>query len=288
MFRAPLLRMGFLAISLLLAAVLFTRAAEAQPFIYVTNQASDDVSIIDGATNTVVDTVVVGDRPFGVAFSPDSTRAYVTNSFSSELSVIDTSTRTVIDTIALPGALDVEVTPDGARAFVTGGGRVIGIDTATNTVVGTPLFLGGPTQLAITPDGTRAYVTVVGTNRVAVIDTTSITEVDSIAMTNLSIAITIDEAGTRAYVTQPTNNLVRIIDVGTNILLPGTLAPFTTPSDVALTPDGSRAYVPAGSFTLAYDTSTNLLGAIVPMSSGLQRHRDYGRRGARLRDEHEH
>ncbi|MEV6183330.1 YncE family protein, partial [Streptomyces sp. NPDC052015] len=36
---------------------------------YVTNSASDDVSVIDTATNTVTTTIPVGDSPVGVAIA---------------------------------------------------------------------------------------------------------------------------------------------------------------------------------------------------------------------------
>ena len=56
-----------------------TATAQAQTRAYVTNNGSNTVSVIDTATNTVVATIPVGFRPFGVAITPDGTRAYVTN-----------------------------------------------------------------------------------------------------------------------------------------------------------------------------------------------------------------
>jgi YVTN family beta-propeller protein len=58
-----------------------------------------DVSVIDTATNTVVDTVVVGSGPRAVAITPDGAHAYVTNFFDDTLSVIDTATNMVVDTV---------------------------------------------------------------------------------------------------------------------------------------------------------------------------------------------
>ena len=43
------------------------------------NLFSNNVSVIDTATNTVVATVAVGSSPFGVAVNPAGTRAYVTD-----------------------------------------------------------------------------------------------------------------------------------------------------------------------------------------------------------------
>jgi len=47
--------------------------------IYVANAGTDDVSVIDAATNTVIDTVGVGDNPVGVAALPDGSAVYVVN-----------------------------------------------------------------------------------------------------------------------------------------------------------------------------------------------------------------
>ncbi|HLB25375.1 MAG TPA: hypothetical protein VJM83_03495, partial [Nitrospirota bacterium] len=53
--------------------------AHAAPFAYIANNGSDDVSVIDTATNTVVATIPVGTQPRGVAVNLAGTRVYVTN-----------------------------------------------------------------------------------------------------------------------------------------------------------------------------------------------------------------
>ena len=40
-------------------------------FAYVTNADSDNVSVIETATNTVTATIAVGDNPIGVAITPE-------------------------------------------------------------------------------------------------------------------------------------------------------------------------------------------------------------------------
>ena len=47
--------------------------------IYVTNWDSNNVSVIDGASNTVVATVAVGNHPDGVAVNPNTNLIYVAN-----------------------------------------------------------------------------------------------------------------------------------------------------------------------------------------------------------------
>jgi YVTN family beta-propeller protein len=67
--------------------------------MYVTNGLSKTVSVIDTRTNTVIDTIPVGEGPVDIAFNPYNGGMYVTNGLSKTVSVIDTRTNTVIDTI---------------------------------------------------------------------------------------------------------------------------------------------------------------------------------------------
>src|ERR1700739_4288068 len=91
---------GFAALgatlALILAVSLAAAPAEAQPFAYVTNFISNDVSVIDTTTNMVVARIPVGYRPQGVAVTPDGQHAYVANANSDTVSVIDTTTNTVV------------------------------------------------------------------------------------------------------------------------------------------------------------------------------------------------
>ncbi|WP_244890041.1 beta-propeller fold lactonase family protein [Mycobacterium lentiflavum] len=64
-------------------------------------------------------TIAVGRTPWGVAFSPDGTRAYVTNNESDSVSVSDTATNTVAATVYLvPNVYGVAVSPDGGTVYV--------------------------------------------------------------------------------------------------------------------------------------------------------------------------
>src|SRR3989442_812942 len=57
-------------------------------YVYVANLGSNDVSVISGTT--VVATIPVGIGPHGVAYDSENGYVYVTNSFSSDESVIST------------------------------------------------------------------------------------------------------------------------------------------------------------------------------------------------------
>jgi YVTN family beta-propeller protein len=192
-------------------------------------------------------------------------------------SVIDTTTNSATaifasTSFADQGARGLAITPDGSRVYVAGftgtvfsaSPTIFVIDTATNTVVANIVDarLSNPSQLAITPDGSRAYVT---DNTIHVIDTNPASSTYNTIITEISttlspstvfgasgIAITPD--GSRAYLPGGTGffpGSVLVIDTNPssatyNKILAQVGAPGGDSAflfNVAITPDGSRAYV---------------------------------------------
>src|SRR5215510_12555663 len=78
--------------------------------IYVTNLASNTVSVLSGRTNTVTATIPVGIGPVGV--DPKTNTIYVANPDSNTVSVISGRTHTVTATIHFP----VSIGPVGVAA----------------------------------------------------------------------------------------------------------------------------------------------------------------------------
>jgi YVTN family beta-propeller protein len=93
--------------------------------VYVTNQGSDDVTVIETATNTVISRIPVGTGPFGVAVSPDGGHVYVANTNTAELpngdntvSVIETTNHTVETTLPPLGEKPVGVAATARNVYV--------------------------------------------------------------------------------------------------------------------------------------------------------------------------
>ena len=65
--------------------------------VYVANSGDNTVSVIDGKTNNVTDTIKVGKNPSAVSVNPSTDVAYVANRGDNTVSVINGKTNNVID-----------------------------------------------------------------------------------------------------------------------------------------------------------------------------------------------
>ncbi len=209
---------------------------------YVTLVNDNAVALISTSTNTVIDTdpeadgvqhIPVGDRPRGIAISPDGREAYVANAGDDTVSVINTATKTVVATITVgKEPQGVAFAPDGATAYVTNieDNNVSVIDTATQTQTTTIAVGQSPQSIAVTPDGQRAYVPNFDDNTVTVIDLTTHTPLpDPIVVGEGPLGVAVTSDGTRVYVTNfgaintdegnDNGDTVSFIDTATNTVV---------------------------------------------------------------------
>jgi YVTN family beta-propeller protein len=125
---------GFVTCLTFVGAGSFTGTMTPLTTVYITNERSNTVSVIDPSTNTVVDTVRVGSDPVQAVLTPNGTTAYVLNTGAGTVSVVNTATNSVKATIKV-GLLPTHaaVTPDGSSVYVTNTGSnslsVIGVPT---------------------------------------------------------------------------------------------------------------------------------------------------------------
>ena len=65
--------------------------ASAAPLAYVSNEGSASVSVVDTATDKVVATLKIGEKPRGIALSADGARLYLSDQTLNSLLVVDTA-----------------------------------------------------------------------------------------------------------------------------------------------------------------------------------------------------
>ncbi|MGE6552293.1 YncE family protein [Bacillus mycoides] len=143
------------------------------PYIYVANQATSDVSVIDPANNMIITTIPVDSGPFDVAITPNGLQAYVTCSFGNSVAVINTASNTVSATIPVGNnPRGIAISPNGQRVLVvnTNSNSVSVINTSNNSLVTTITVGMSPRYIAITPNSQSAYVSNFFSNSISVIN----------------------------------------------------------------------------------------------------------------------
>ena len=210
---------------------------------------------------------------------------YVTNSFDQSVSVINISTNTVTATIPIENGSElwsISTTPNGQYALVVNGypGKILVIDTASNSITKTITIGGEPFGLAITPDGKYAYVTSQGSTG-WIIDLSNFTVIQNLASLGYGRGITISPDGKFAYVAYPGQypngryGGLEIINITTNTYS-GIINDIFGATHLTISPDGRYAIVnniswngsayPAS--TVAINLSTNATIKVIPTGVG--------------------
>jgi YVTN family beta-propeller protein len=168
------------------------QASASGPRVYVTNEMSGDLTIIDPEARQVVGRVALGKRPRGIIASPDGRLLYIALSGSpvggpgvdesslppadkaaDGIAVLDIATQRVLRVIkGISDPETVAISPDGARLFVASEdtGQLIVID-ANNGRVMAQLPVGGePEGTGVSPDGRIAIATSEADHSATIID----------------------------------------------------------------------------------------------------------------------
>jgi YVTN family beta-propeller protein len=211
--------------------------------VYVTNQSSSSISVIDALTDplnpTVINTLTASlSTPSGIAINPAGTRLYVAN--------IGTGTVSVFDTTATP------------PAFVTS----IGVGAA-------------PEGVAVHPNGTYVYVANSGSNSISVINTATnlVTATYNVGAKPMGLTVKIAGAFTHLYVANMDAGTVTVIHTGDGLPL-ATVTVGSNPFGVVLSPDYSKAYVTnsgyaSDSISVINTTSGNYEVTNIPLGTAL-------------------
>jgi YVTN family beta-propeller protein len=131
--------------------------------VYVTNLAGTTISVVDPASNKVVQEIKDIEVPEAVHFSPDGSRIYITQGPENVLTVLDRKTNKVIKKVPISGhANDLAVTRDGKYVLIciseTPGALDV-IDTASLEEIKTIPTKSRLHDIVLTQDGKYAVAT---------------------------------------------------------------------------------------------------------------------------------
>ena len=275
-----------LALPILLAACGGTGTPRgAAPYrIYVTNERSGDLSIIDSATHQVIGTVRLGKRPRGIHASVDGKTIYVALSGSpiappgvdesklpppdkkaDGIGVFDVRENKLVKII--PGGSDPEefdLSKDGTKLYCSNEdvAQASIIDIAAGTVIASIQVGEEPEGVSTSPDGKLFFVTSEAGGTIAVIDVETRQVVKTFPVGNRPRHIAFFPDGSKAYVTRENDGVISVMNVvkyqpieTIELGSPGQIKPMM----VILSPDASKAYVTGGRGRKLFiiDTNTN-------------------------------
>ncbi len=132
------------------------------------------VSVIDTATDKLVENIEVGKNPHGVAVTPDGKYVLVGVYDTDSVAFIDTATRKVIGAVPVGKPHNIAIHPNGRVAYA--GSQVPGkfslavIDLASRKLTENVALEKTPRGLEFGPNGRRLYITQAGVDSVVVLD----------------------------------------------------------------------------------------------------------------------
>jgi YVTN family beta-propeller protein len=237
--------------------------------LYVSNEGSGDISVLDPLDGRLVGSFPVGKRPRGLRLTPDGRLLYAAVSGSavsppgstvappppdrSADGVVELETETGRVLRTLPAGNDPEnlaLTPDGLRLVVSNeeDGQASVIDLVSGKRVGTLPTGAEPEGVGCRPDGKAVYVTSEDEGTVTVIDPVALKVLATFKAGQRPRSVVFTSDGRFAFVTAEQSRTVTWVDAQKHAVL-GTLridGPQIKPMGIALTRDNRTLYVSTG------------------------------------------
>ncbi|MEC4718082.1 cytochrome D1 domain-containing protein [Noviherbaspirillum sp. CPCC 100848] len=195
--------------------------------VYVADEESSTVSVIDTASFKKTGSIPVGKNPHNVQVAPDGKLLWVTNDGEHDKA----SERP-----------EHEGMPKSEHGTLADAGAVWAIDTATDTVIAKIPVGMHPAHVVVAQEGRLAYVTNGGENTVSVVDISVQRVVKTIPVGASPHGIRISPDNKQAWVANLKGGTISVIDIQTQKQI-AQIPVGKGPAQVAFTPDGRLGFV---------------------------------------------
>lgn len=206
----------FIGIGLTTAETAFAATSK----VYVADEESNTVSVLDANSFKKIGNVAVGLGPHNVQVAPDGKTVWVTNNGE-------------------PGAAAAKMpsASTNEHSAMAGAGAVWTIDSLTDTVTAKIPVGKNPAHVILTTDGLFAYVANGGDNSVSVVSTSTREVVATIPVGASPHGMRFSPNGNEAWVANLNGGTVSVIDTASRKQV-AQIAVGNGPAQVGFTPDG--------------------------------------------------
>ena len=187
--------------------------------LFVSNSASNYISVIDRSIERVIAAVTVGDNPMGMVLNSTQERLYVVNSASRNISIVSTTQFSVLDTILLTAGIeptDIAIIPDSknlieGKLYITNriSNDVAVVNTMTKRVSKTIAVGTYPSAIAADIVRKEIYVTNERSNNLSIINAIDDTLVANISVDTKPTGIVV--GNDKVYVFNEGSNKISIV-----------------------------------------------------------------------------
>jgi YVTN family beta-propeller protein len=214
--------------------------------LYVPNQGSANLTVLNGSTNTIIKTIPVGSDPWTPAYDAQNGALYVPNEGSNNVSVLNGSTDRVVANVpvGLQPYTPVIDTENG-EIFVPNSlsSNVSVISGSTNKVIATIKTGSSPYVPSFDGGNGNIYVPNSGSNTVSVINGSTDAVIATIPVGSEPLTPAVDSRSGQVYVANYFSNNVSVINGSTNTVSK-TVSVGTYPYGALFVSSTREVYVP--------------------------------------------
>jgi len=213
--------------------------------LYVANQFSNTISVIDVEKSKVEANIDVGESPYDVDVNPFSNRIYSSNRESNTVSVIDGFTNKELTQIPVgdsPVGIGTNLAANWVYVANMDSKTISVIDPIINKVKHSLKYASSPYDIIVNPHTNRIYVSDLGKDSVLVLDGNNNTLISTIPVGSTPSVLAINTQTNTIYVSNFGNSSISVIngtanEVDTNIKV------GDNPVGIAVNPRTNKIYV---------------------------------------------
>jgi YVTN family beta-propeller protein len=249
--------------------------------VVTANSFSDNVTVFDAASRTILGYSDAGQRTGEVKITPDGSLAVVANRDDNFVSLVDLDTITTTNVTISRRGDQIEISPDGQYAYIAviaDGDGVWRVDLDTASVAGAKLGTGNMggiyyagnqfSGMELSHDGGTIVTCDTYSDAITVIDTAAWSVVATVAVGDFPVRAVFAPDDARMYIANRDSESISIVsNDGGNSMLLRNIPLSGQPFEMAFSPDGTRLYVllPSAPAVAVVDIAAQQVVATVPL-----------------------